>query len=161
MRFSIRWLLAVMAYVALLAAAVGSRSAVLTDAICGISLLAICYAIVVAVVDRGLRQAMAVGFAAVAAVHLVCMYTIPYGVPASRLYQAAGYMVEGGLVYVPTSAGSGGRSVSMPGFRPVTGLVPGTRESNAVVTLLAGFVGCWLGHVAYKNRRGEGEGIGG
>ena len=69
-----RWMMAVTAYIALLAATVGTGSQILIDIVWGATFVAICYAVVVAVVDRGKPQAMAVGFIALAAVHIICIY---------------------------------------------------------------------------------------
>jgi hypothetical protein len=87
---------AVTAYVALLAAAVGVRSQELVDVVWAVTIIAIGYALVVAVVDRGKRQTMAVGFVALAAAHIICMYLAPTSLPAVRLLEAAGYAVNVG-----------------------------------------------------------------
>ena len=156
MRFSMRWMFAVTAYVALLAAAVGVRNQVLVDVVWGVTIIAIGYALVVAVVDRGKRQAMGVGFVALAAAHVICMYLAPTSLPAVRLLEAAGYGVNvgaGTTFWVELSApnqltrGSGA-------VLPASRLVPDFRMMNGVVTLVAGMVGYAVGTLAIEESSG-------
>ena len=69
-----RWMMAVTAYIALLAATVGTGSQILIDVVWAVTLVAICYAIVVAVVERGKQPTNAVGVIARATPHIVCKY---------------------------------------------------------------------------------------
>src|SRR6476620_11360185 len=98
MRFSMRWLMAGMAYIALLAAAVGTRALVFMDLVWCVTLLAVCYATVVAIIDRGKRQAMAIGFVALSSIYILGSYVHPESTPAMWLYHAAGYSVDTGVV---------------------------------------------------------------
>jgi hypothetical protein len=153
MRFSIRWLLAVTAYLALLAATIGTTIDFLVDLLWAVPILAFCYATMVACIDRGKRQAMAIGFVALSAAYVVCMYLAPTNVPAMRLYSAAGYVVSSdGEVYEVTG---GATTVGEPrlsrAFRRAQGLIPSVRTSNAVATLVVGLIGCYIGLLAYKN----------
>jgi len=160
MRFSTRWLLIVTAYVALLAGTVGTQSPFLVDAVWAVTILAFCYAVVVAFIDRGKRQAMAIGFVALAATHVICLYLVPIETPAARFYQALGYTVDPSinLIYEPPDSTLG--ATSSRGTRgnsryQIVKRLPDLRTSSGVVTLVAGFVGCWIGALAYKQRSGE------
>jgi hypothetical protein len=75
-------MLAATAYVALVAAAIGTRNAILSEVVWAVPLLAICYAVVVAAIHPGRRRAMAVGFVALAAIYLACVYFAPTKTPA-------------------------------------------------------------------------------
>jgi hypothetical protein len=157
MRFSTRWLLIVMAYVALLAATVGTQSRFLVDSVWAVTLLAFCYAVVVAFIVRGKRQAMAIGFVALAATHVICLYLVPIETPAIRFYQALGYTVDPSinLIYEPTDSTLGatsGRITRGSSRYHIVNRLPDLRTSSGVVTLFAGFVGCWIGALAYKPR---------
>src|SRR5262245_11032934 len=109
MRFSIRWLLLIMAYVALLAATVGTQNRFLVDLVWMLTLLAFCYMVVAALLQRGKRQAMAIGFVVLAATHVVCLYLVPFTTPAVRFYQALGYTVDmsSNQIYEPTDSNAG------------------------------------------------------
>ena len=107
MRFSMRWMLAVTAYVALWRRRWVRAVRCVSTVVWAVTIIAIGYAVVVAVVDRGKRQAMAVGFVALAAAHIVCMYLAPTSLPAVRLLEAAGYGVNvqaGTIFWVDLSA---------------------------------------------------------
>lgn len=108
MRFSMRWLMLVTAYVAFVAAAIGTRTLIIWDLVWCVTLTAMCYAIVVAVIDRGRRQAMALGFLAFSVIHVVVSFMHPESTPATWLYRAAGYTVDSGEVY-KTILAKGGR----------------------------------------------------
>ena len=100
MRFSIRWLLAATAYVALATAAIATGNVLLTDVVWAVTLLAVCFAIVVVCVARRQRQAMALGFVVLATAHLAGLYLMPNRVPAMRLISVAGYIVnDTGTIY--------------------------------------------------------------
>src|SRR5690349_5727931 len=116
MRFSLRWLLVIMAYVALLAATVGTQSRFLVDLVWIVTLVAFCYMVVAACVERGKRQAMAIGFVVLAATHVICLYLVPIETPAVRFYQALGYTVDPSinLIYEPTDSASAPRTPFNP-----------------------------------------------
>ena len=155
-----RWMMAVTAYIAFLAAAIGTRKLVIMDLVWCVTLTAICYAIVVAVIDRGRRQAMAVGFLAFSAIHVVASYMHPESTPGTWLYRAAGYTVDSGEVYKAILATSGGaNSYRTVRLTEAKGLVPHPRVANAVVTLVAGLIGCLIGALAYKHRDVKQEGL--
>lgn len=151
MRFSIRWLMAATAYAALLAAAIGTGSALLVSLVWAVPILSFCYAVIVSCVDRGRRQAMAIGFAVVSAAHVGCIYLAPYNSPARLLYYAAGYSIRSGdRIYEPTGEMEMvGRSLQR-GYRRVSSPIPDVRTTNGVLTLGAGLIGCYFGSLAYR-----------
>jgi hypothetical protein len=150
MRFSIRWLIAVTTYVALVAAAIGTRNSILVEVVWAVSLLAICYAIVVAAIHPGKRRAMAVGFVALAAIHIACVYVAGAKTPATWPYRAAGYSVSNNAVYERVLSPTASRPTRMT-LRTAE-VMPSISLANGVVTLLAGFLGSWIGALAFKQR---------
>src|ERR671918_95405 len=104
MRFSLRWLLAATAYVALFSAAIATRNELLADLLWAVSMLAWIYAGVVACIARQQRQAIAIGFVLAATMYAIGLYLIPGRVSLAWVFSFAGYtVVEGGEVYVHTS----------------------------------------------------------
>jgi hypothetical protein len=144
MRFSLRWLMVSMAYVAVATTAIATGSDLLADLISALSLLAVSYAIVVACIATRQRQAIAVGFLTLAIAHLVGLYLIPDRVPAMRLLNSAGYMVSSkGDIYEhdPTRPGA---------VRTIQGMTAVVRTANAIGTLATGLIGCLIGGLAYR-----------
>jgi hypothetical protein len=155
MRFSIRWMLALVAYVALVTTAIATGSYLLADVVWGLTLVAVCYAMVVAWVDRGRRQAMAVGFVIMAALHVAGLYVVPNRVPAARAFVATGYYLSDsdGEVYVYEMTRPGTYQIA-PGGQSTL------RVANAIVTLVAGVVGCFVGRAAYRGQsRSDAPGV--
>jgi hypothetical protein len=151
MRFSIRWLLAAMAYVAIAITAIATASDLLADLVWGISWLALCFAIVVACLGRRRQQAMAIGFVALAVANIVSLYLVPNRTPSMRLFSVAGYLVTSeGKIYEPDPARRGQ-------VRNPPGIGATARTANAVGTLLIGLVGCFVGRFAfaYLSDRGQ------
>jgi hypothetical protein len=157
MRFSIRWMLLGMAYVALVATAVSTHIAFLEDSVWIVTWLVLAYAAVVAVIDIGKRRAMAVGFVTLAAIHVACLNLAPRNAPVRWVREVTEYVVEtisGKNRYQP-----GGRYAT-PSTTPtvITSFTrPSARSSNpdpmnGVVTLAAGLIGCWIGLIAWKQR---------
>ena len=144
--------MAVTAYVALLAAAVGTRALIFMDLVWCVTLLAVCYAIIVGCIERGRRQAMAIGFVVLACAHMLVSRLHPESTPATWVYNGFGYYADTGVVYERTDMGGGGNRYVSPRWRQVNGFVPHPRVANAVVTLAAGLIGCWIGALAYKHR---------
>jgi hypothetical protein len=85
MRFSIKWLLAGMAYAALAAAALGQPHWVLTDLLWLVNFLAVSYACILLLVARGDRQARAAGFVTGCALLLLTLQFSAAAVPTNRL----------------------------------------------------------------------------
>src|SRR5262245_24174438 len=91
MRFSLKWILVGVAYVAVAAAAFSQTTWVYADVLWAASLLAVVYAALIAAFARGRRQAAAVGFVVASACFLLCVWlTNGNGVPTTRLLVAAG-----------------------------------------------------------------------
>jgi hypothetical protein len=141
MRFSIRWALVMMAYVALVAAAMGTYSEVLVQLIWTIGIVAFCYAAVIAIVGRGRRQALAVGFVVMFAIHCYFVLSDADRLPVNWLYLPAGYYVNSGVVYEVQAITVSRAKLADTWFWNV-------RVVYAAATLLAGLVGCGIGALA-------------
>jgi hypothetical protein len=91
MRFSLKWILAAMAYMALAAAALTQGTWVYADLLWAISLLVVVYAGLVTAFARGRRQITAAGFVVASLCFCVCL-NVGGGdaVPTMRLLTAAG-----------------------------------------------------------------------
>jgi hypothetical protein len=154
MRFSIKWPLAVMAYVALAATAatiVGQNGLILADIVWLITILAVCYALIVACGATGKRRQMALGVAVVSAAYVVCLNLAPDRVPTSWMLNAAGYDVtsNGDILQRTIFMGIRPRqSVSYPTAAPNRRALLTT--VNATGTMAAGLIGLGLGALAYS-----------
>jgi hypothetical protein len=144
MRFSLRWLFALTAYIAVVTAAVVTRSYLLADAVWSITWLAICYAIVIACVGKQQQRASAIGFVILAATNIAGLYLIPSRVPVMRIFAVCGYVVStDGEIYEPDPA----RPFQLrfpPGLLAIVGTI------NAVGTLAIGLIGYFVGQLAYS-----------
>jgi hypothetical protein len=148
MRYSIRWLLALFAYVSLASAAIATRSNRLADVVWLVSLCAIGYAALLAFAGNGQQRFMALGFFVFAVAYIAGLFMLPHRVPAMHVFTFLGYDVEpSGYVSVPNSPVTGARR-----FFIATGYItPIVRTANAIGTLASGVVGCLLGALAYKH----------
>jgi hypothetical protein len=90
MRFSMKWILAGMAYAAVAAAAFSQQTWVYADILWMASLLAVVYAGLVAVFARGRRQAAAIGFVVGSLAFAACVFAGSSSVPTYRILTAAG-----------------------------------------------------------------------
>jgi hypothetical protein len=152
-----RWLLLVVAYLALVAAAVGSANILLEHILWGATILVVCSAIVAGVVDRGRRQATAVGFAVFSVAYMCALQLAPGKVPAIWFYRLAGYAVQ---VEQPSGYTrllmDGPTGVTLPGgnqiARIIVSPVISVSVANALMTIVAGCVGGWIGAGAFKRR---------
>jgi hypothetical protein len=91
MRFSLKWILLGMAYMAVAAAAFTQTTWVYADLLWAASLLAVVYAALVAAFARGRRQMAAAGFVAASVCFLACVYSSQgNSLPTTRLLAAAG-----------------------------------------------------------------------
>ena len=90
MRFSMKWALAAMAYVAVAAAAFSRQTWVFADLLWAASLLAVVFAALVARFARGRRQMAGAGFVVASGCFLLCMALDQNAVPTNRLLAAAG-----------------------------------------------------------------------
>jgi hypothetical protein len=150
-----------MAYVALVAGAVVSRSALLADAVWLVSLLATFFAVITAAVSSGMRRTTAVGFAVLSAAHVTGLYLIPERLPSNRVVSALGYHVQNasnsGNIYVISERSPDplrpGQKTQHRTYISGSGAIIST--ANAVVTMLAGLFGYGLAAVAYRHSQHE------
>jgi hypothetical protein len=149
MRFSIRWVLAAMAYFALVAAAMGSYSEFLFELTWVVSIVAFCYAAVFAIVSRGRRQAVAAGFVVMFVLHAFCVLISPDHSPVNWLYLPSGRFVNSGVVY---EANANPRFQPNP---PAPAWIDNVRVAYAAGTLLAGFAGFGIGALVWRNSERE------
>lgn len=119
MRFSVKWILISMAYAALSAAALTQDGWAYTDALWAITLIAVAYSVLVAIIASSKQRATAVGFAVFAFVFLACVVVTPESVPSQRLLVAAG--VEVGDTIIPVAASGVAASVASGTFVPSAG----------------------------------------
>ncbi len=120
MRFSLKWILISMAYAALGAAALTQDGWAYADVLWVITLIAVAYSALVAIIGSGKTRATAVGFAVFAFIFLASVVASPESVPSQRLLVAAG--VEFGDTIVPISVPGAYRSLAASAaFSPASG----------------------------------------
>lgn len=90
LRFSLKWLLLGMVYVAVAAAAFGQPKWVFSDAIWFTGWAALGYAVLLACFARGGRRARGFGFALFAVAYLAAAYFSPESVPVTRILNSLG-----------------------------------------------------------------------
>lgn len=90
MRFSLKWILFGMAYVAVAAAALTQDHWAYADLLWLATFLAICWAIVTAIFSNGSRRAAAIGFALFAIGFAICAQVAEQSIPTRRILLAAG-----------------------------------------------------------------------
>lgn len=151
MRFSLKWALAAMAYVALAATAYAKESTFGIDVLWTITILAFCYSLIALGVMQGESKARARGFAVLCGAYFACVYFAPHKLPSAHLMRVAGYSVtnEGRVLERATVAGIGS------GVRTARGIGPVLPVANAIGTMVAGLVGCGLGALAYRRGRAD------
>ena len=113
MRFSLKWILASMAYAALAAAALTQDGWAYADVLWALTLVAVAYSAIVAIMASGKQRAMATGFAVFALGFTICVIATPESVPSQRLLVAAG--VEAGDAIVPVAASGPNASIAASG----------------------------------------------
>lgn len=150
MRFSLRWLLAAMAYFALVTAAIATKRSLLATLVWYVPILATCYAIVVMCIDVNRRRAMALGFVMLTAAYSIGWLFFSKQVPAMLAYRAAGYFVSSdGDIMEPDP--------NFPGsYRTSQSMIVSVQAANAAGTLAAGLIGCLIGRLAYRHSKREG-----
>ena len=119
MRFSMKWILAGMVYVAIAAAAFSQESSVYADLLWAVALIAICNALLLAAVSTGRGRTMAGGFALFASGFALCAAFAPDATPTARLLEAAGVNQYGTLLPHPSSPAQGYRPASPTAPPPV------------------------------------------
>ena len=146
MRFSLKWLLALMAYVALAAAAATNEAWYYADLLTGITFLATMYAILCAILARGRSRAVALGFAIVSTSYILCVEFAPSHVPTSEIADSLyGHLPSFGPSYTdPTT----GQRLTPVGNRQ---LFVARRAFSSIATMLAGLIGSALGALAARN----------
>lgn len=97
-RFSLKWLLFVMLYAAIAAAAFSHGHWAYADILWTASFIAFGYALLLVCVERGPRQAGALGFVIFFACYLLCLFFAPDGLPTTRLLVAMGAAGDESLV---------------------------------------------------------------
>jgi hypothetical protein len=114
MRFSLKWILVAVVYVAVAAAAFSQQSWVYADLLWAASLLAIVFAALLAFMGRGKGRVAAAGFLLAGLAYVACVafgrFTGSDVVPTSRWLVAAGYDPNVATIYPVNSTGiqSGG-----------------------------------------------------
>jgi hypothetical protein len=150
--------MAVMAYVALVAAAIGSGNWLLADTVWAVTLFTLCYAIVVACFGRERQRSVALGFVVLVVGFVVCGYMSPGRLSTKRVLKALGYSVSiDGSLYargtpqtvVTTETSERLFIPSVPGGKAIIDTV------QAVGVMLAGLVGACIGAIAYNHSKRE------
>ena len=178
MRFSLKWCLFGMAYVAVAAAALTQDHWAYADLLWLTTFLAVCLAILTAVFSSGSRRAAAIGFALVALGFAACAQFAEQTIPTRRILLAAG-VPEYPLIqpYFPapvTATFSAPATVnayptpvqppaaalptpisvvtlsSSPAELPFTSKV---RAANSVGSMFLGLIGAWLAAGVYRRHR--------
>jgi hypothetical protein len=158
MRFSLKWLLLGTAYVALVAASIGSGNWLLADAVWAVTLCILCYAIVTACfATERQRRSAALGFVILAVGYVVCGYMSAGRLSTKRLLSAFGYSVsaDGKSLYAPRTPPETvtiGRSQqviipSMPCGKAIIDTV------YAATVMVAGLIGAGIAAFAYRNSK--------
>lgn len=120
MRFSMKWILAAMAYVAVAAAAFSRQTWVFADVLWAVSLLAVVFAVLLAVFARGRRQVAAAGFVVASGCFLACVAFDQNAVPTNRLLAAAGINPNATLSVASPLPGYSAQPRVVTRQRPVT-----------------------------------------
>jgi hypothetical protein len=118
MRFSLKWILAGVAYVAIAAAAFSQTTWVYADILWAASLLAVVYAALISVFLRGRRQLAAAGFVVASFCFLLCLTLGGDSVPTRRLLVAAGVGQSGQTVAASAAPASGTWALVASGTTP-------------------------------------------
>jgi hypothetical protein len=179
MRFSLKWILAAVVYVAVAAAAFSQASWVYADILWAVSLLAIVWATLMMFLTRGRARAAAAGFLLASGAFLLCVAAgLLLGgnvVPTSRILVAAGYQqfqpspfyyVQPPMPYQPSNPTNATFTPVAPAYpTPVAtaqiAAVPATaptyvdfaqyvRAGNAVGMMLFGALGVLMGFLAWR-----------
>jgi hypothetical protein len=140
MRFSLKWLLAGMAYVALAAAAISQESQTPANFLWAVTIAVGFCALMAAVYSRGAGRAYWIGFVGLFAINGLFLHVAPSRMPSNIVVTQFGYDVT-----------TDGR-VSRPGYG--TYAAPVIRVPNAVGTMIAGLIGGALATVEYR-RHGQ------
>jgi hypothetical protein len=187
MRYSLKWGLLGMAYVALAAAAFGQGHWAYADLLWLATFGAICLAMLIAIFGTGARRAGGVGFALFALALAMSMQFAPDSIPTRRIFLAAELRSYSSVqafapyaqlgVAAPATlsnpvvsgyAAPYSPTKTTPIFPPPvpvafpSGIVEPPintkmRAANSLGVMVAGIVGCWLGIAAFRRQRREAE----
>jgi hypothetical protein len=133
-RFSMKWILAAMAYTAITAAAFHRDSHGLSSVLVAISIAAGCHAVLLCCYARGEFRAKAFGFLLMFSANVLCLYFVPQIAPSTIVLLASGYFVQ--------PDGTVQQWIGPTNHIAATG--------GAVGTLIAGLIGSLLGRIAYR-----------
>lgn len=160
MRFSLKWLLTLMAYVALAAVAFNRAldDWIYSDLLAAITFCALTYAVVLAFFSRGSHRGAAIGFAVASLFYIACLRFLPNETPTARLVD---YFYPTWIERSPSAAGNGPTLSRVKRKRPPSSgsrsFIRGTTEdqvvdraANSVTTMLAGLIGSALGALAAR-----------
>jgi hypothetical protein len=161
MRFSLKWLLVGTAYAVVAAAALTQDSWILADIVWTLSLVAFAFAVVVACLARGPRQAVALGFVAFSGCYLACLQFAESSVPTERLLLDWRF---GEWAHISPQVGQDERAsirakalelqirqrALMVSNQPFPEIAAYLRTGHAVATMTFGLLGCLLAPLALK-----------
>ena len=180
MRYSMKWILAAMVYVAIAAAAFSQESWVYADLLWLVTFVAFGYAFLRGCTGIGAQRWRATGFVFLSLCYVVCLHFSPESVPTGRLLvsvfespiapppavYSAPVVSSPQVIY--QSAPGGMVAIRQPQIPPGTGWRPNpartvgvadyhtafmARAANAIATMFSGLVGCLLGSLAYNRAR--------
>ena len=133
MRFSVKWLLAATAYIAIVTAAFKQKHWGYAASLWLVTFCAICYAVALSIWARGERRARAVGFVTGALSLLIAMQYAEDNLPSLRIAQ---WLLD-----------TNEQQLGRLGISGMTHIV------NTMTTMAAGLIGLSLGAVAYRESR--------
>lgn len=160
MRFSLKWALAAMAYVALAATAFSSPAHPLNLLLWGAALTAFAYSILLIVVVRGRVQLLALGFVVTSGMLLSCYCLAPSRRPSLWFFPPQRH-VPGPKLEIPDYEAELQR-FNIGNAPPSSIIVPFVADyhralrgdaANAIGIMAAGLIGCGLGALAYRRGR--------
>ena len=163
MRYSMKWILAAMVYVAIAAVAFSQGAWAYGDVLWLATFIAVCYAAMLACFVPGAGRTRTGGFVIAAVFFLACLQFSPGSVPTTRIVKAVfradtqqttGDLVLGRSDFGPMAAiGMPQDPYSPRAMAARRDLTNVHRTANAAATMLSGLVGCLLGSLAYNRAR--------
>jgi hypothetical protein len=148
MRFSLKWMLAAMVYVALAASAVGLHSRALADVVWMLNIAALLFTLMVMIGGASERRSRATGFAIFMGSYIFASCLVYNRLPATRVFQANGYEISAsGSAYAWTEPLRPGGEVTR------LDATASLYVAHATSALACGFFGAYLGPLAF--RRGD------
>jgi len=165
MRFSLKWALALTAYVAFAAAALSAPNYGFAVTLWSASLLAACYALLTALASTGRRRIIAAGFALTAMMaigFLVLLMLVRARAPwyaifvdEAKIGQPLQTIQNYQMVIRQLSANSSAPGYSTNLERLETGYAQALRlhAANAISVMAAGLIGAMLGLLAFRRSR--------